>query len=391
MPWIIGAAILGGGIVSGIGSSSAADTAASANAANTAATNAQNYQMFLQSRGSPMPGNTYGNSILPNYFGANEQNSANSAYAQFQQLSNANQGIYNQMQGQLGSLQGAYGSSLNALGGLYNGQNLQQQLGFNAPVFGANTALAQTTGQGLRNVAGANTNAINTGLAQQLAMLNAQNARQGFLGNSSFNQNQMLASTIGAHQQAAVGQAQASAQANVLTGQAQLQNVQGTSGLQMQNLANMTNPGLITQGLNAYNQGQSAPLAQSSANYQAAQAPLNFYRIGPQSWQAQSMPTVYPQINAGQIAGSALQSGANAYGQYSALQNNNALISQLMGGSGAGYTSLYNPGGSTNQGYPSYMGAANTNALAGYGGAPVTSYGGLVDPYAASGTAGTLY
>jgi hypothetical protein len=161
--------------------------------------------------------------------------------------------------------------------------------------------------------------------------MNAQNNNQGFLGSSTFNNNRMLQGTIGAQQQAAVGQATAGAQAANLMGQANLQNVGTTAGLQMQDLANRANPALLANGLGAYGQALSSPLQALSSNYQAAQAPLNFFRIGNQAWQAQNMPTVYPQINGAQIAGGALSSLGTAANQYSQQQQQNALMQQLLG------------------------------------------------------------
>lgn len=256
---------------------------------------------------------------------------ATAAQGQFNTISNQANTVYGQMQGQLNALQPSFQNSFNALGGLYNGQNLQQQLGFQAPIYNANNQFAQTQGAGLRGVAQANSNAIGTSLQATLAQMNAQNNGQGFLGSSTFNNNRMLQSTIGANQQAAVGQASANAQANNLTSQANLQNLSTTGGLQMADLAQRANPNALASGLGAYGQALSSPLQALSSNYQAAQAPLNFFRIAPQAWQAQNMPTVYPQINGSQIAGGAISALGTAANQYSQQQQQQAFMNQLLG------------------------------------------------------------
>lgn len=309
MMWVgIGTAVasVAGGAISAMGSESAAKTAAAANLANTQNTNQMNYNLFQQSRGAPLPGNSYGNSILPLYSGAQEQNMFGQAMGQYNTIAGQANNVYNQSQGALNNLQPALNTSINTLAGLFNGQNLQKQLGYQAPLYGANLAYAATQGQGLRNIASANTNAINTSLAAQLAQLQAQNNNQGFLGSSTFNNNRMLQAIIPAQQQAAVGQATAGAQAQNLLSAASLGNIGTTAGLQMQNLANMANPGLLASGMGAYGAAESSPLSQLSQNFQSAQAPLNFFRIGNQAWQQQNMPVVYPQVNGSQIAGGAL-------------------------------------------------------------------------------------
>lgn len=326
--------------------------------------------MFQQSRGAPVGTNTYGNSVLPLYSGASEQNAFNTAMNGYNTATAQANNVFGQSQNALNQLQPAFNSSMTSLGNLYNGQNLLQQLGYQSPLYNANTAFANTQARGLQNVAGANTNAINTGLAQQLAQMNAQNNNQGFLGSSSFNNNRMLQAAIPAYQQAAVGQATANAQGQNLLSQANLGNVGTTAGLQMQNLANQANPGLLASGIGAYSSAQSTPLNQLSSNLQAAQAPLNFFRIGPQAWQAQNMPVVYPQVNAGQIAGGAISSGVGAYNQYQQQQQQNSLYQQLLGQSNMNQSLM----GGSSASFMNQFTGGNGNSFSSYLPSPVTNY-----------------
>lgn len=378
-----GGSIIGGAISAG-GAESAASTAANANAANTASTNAANLNLFNLSRGAVNPATGYGSSVLPTYFGAGEQNMANDAMNQFNTISGQANNVYAQQQGALNNMMPALNSSMTALGNLYNGQNLQQQLGYQAPLYAANTGYAQTQARGLGNVAQANSNAIGTSLASTLAGMNAQNNNQGFLGSSTFNNNRLLQATIPAQQQAAVGQASAQAQGQNLMSQANLSNVGTTAGLQMQNLAQMANPGTLASGIGAYGSALSSPLQQLSNSYQSAQAPLNFFRIGNQAWQQQNMPTVYPQINGAQIAGGAVSTLGSSINQYGQQQQQNALMQQLLGGAQnlpstnqfANYFSPTSPYGSSNS---SSLFNMNTSLLGN------NSFG-TADPYSAAAT-----
>lgn len=361
---IAGGGALLGGVASGIGAASAASTAAEANKQNTAATNAANLNLFNLGRGAVNPLTGYGNAVLPEYFGANEQASANQAYTQFQNLNTAAQGANGQLQQGVNYLGGAATNSLQAIAGMYNGQNLNAQLGFAQPVYNANSNLAAITGQGLRNTAQANYNGVQTGLAATIAQMNAQNAANGFIGSSSFNNNRLASATIQAQQAGATGLAQANAQANNLGAQAQLQNLQNTQQLQAANLSGMTNFAPLAQGAAGYGQMLSAPITQGSQNFQNAQAALNFYRIAPQSFQQQNSPTVYPGVNAGQILGGAITNGSAAYGNYQTL---NTLLNSNAGAGGI-QTSPYggvNAGGAYSYAPAGYDPAANGYSASG--------------------------
>lgn len=371
----VGAGTVISGAMSASSASGAAEDAANANIANTNATNAANLAQFNYSRGGINPSTGYGNAILPQYFGQDEQNSALAAYQQFQNMNQANSYITPQLQAQLGQLNPALNSSLNTIGGAFNGQNLNQQLGFAQPVYGANLGLAQTTGQGLQNTAAANTNAINSGLAQTLAQLNSSNAANGFLGNSSFNSNRMLSATVGAQQQAAVGSAQAQAQAAQLMGTAHLQNVQNTQGLQSANLQGMMNTSLIGQGLGGYAQAMNMPQTNASNNALTAQSMLNFYKLQPQAFQFAPMPTQTPGIGTGQIIGGALGAGISAgASQY----NQNQMMSLLNNN-----TNQLNPNA-----YNSAFGTTGAATMAGYGGSGLTAFGAQPSPYGAPASTG---
>lgn len=282
--------VISGTIGAILGSQAQAD-AARQNAANIAATNAQNYQMFLQSRGSQ------GNSLLPMYAPAGtEQNLLNQALVAGNLINGNPEQNYAQYQNAVGAVQPAVGGSTQAVNNLFTGNLLNQQLQEAAPVQAAVTAGAQ-----------AQRNAINTALQSQLNSINAQEAARGYQGTGSFARNRLLQSTVGAGQTAA----QAMANANI-------QNAAQTQAIQQQNHA------MQLQMLSApFQQAQNninlmrSPGAALGANAQAAQAPLQFFHLGPQAFQNQNLPYVQPVAGAGQLAAGAMsQVDGQALGVY---------------------------------------------------------------------------
>lgn len=318
----IGGASLIGGVVSGIGSASAANSANQANIANTNATNALNYQMFQQSRGAN------GNALLPLYMGGDEQQMGTDAYNSFQSLLGMSNSITPQLNSAVASTGPGFASSLNSILGMYNGSNLRQQLGFNQPLYNANIQQAQTAGQGGINVAAANMNGINTGLAATIARLNASNQANGFFGNSTFANNRMLDATMAAHQQAATGMAQAQANYSTGVGAANLGNIQNTTGLQMTNLANSTNTSPLSGFMQSYGGALSTPTQMYAQNVAAAQSPMNFFKMPVQSFTTQNMPYQSPSINAGQIIGGAISSAGQGAGMGMMLNGMNQAPAQ---------------------------------------------------------------
>lgn len=344
---IVAAGVVAGGAISASGANSAANTAANANAANVASTNQTNLDLFNASRGAINPATGTANSILPDYFGNNESTMANDAFSQYQNLLASGQGVQGQIQGNVNSLNPSLNQNLQQIANIYNGQALNAQLGYAAPTYAANLNLAQTTGQGYQQIAAANSNAIGTGLSSTLNQINAQNAAKGFLGGSSFNNNRLAGATIGAQQQAAVGTAQANAQAGQLMSQAQYANSLDTRQLQQQNLSAQQNGAALSSGLTNAASIYSLP-SQASANiYTNAQSPLNFFKINPQSTSVQNAPTVYPTLSNGQIGGQALSSLAGSPAASS-------LLGSLFGSSSSGGQNAYQ---NNQAGYTAFMNA----------------------------------
>lgn len=341
--WVAGAAVVGsvgGALISANGAKSAASSSTDANLQNTAATNAANLNLFNLSRGGTNPSTGYGNAILPTYFGGNEQAAGQTAYDQFNQLNGLAQGNYNSSLAYQSQLGNAANSATNNLSNRFNGQYLQQQQQYSNPYYQSVLNNAGVQGGGLRQVAAANSSAINTGLAQTLSQINAQRASQGFLGGSTYDQNRLASATIGARQAAAVNTATANSQANNLTAAAQLGNAGDLRSMQLSNLDYASNPNNLSSGMGALQAYQSAPANALSAAYTNAQQPLNFFRLQPQAFQQQNMPQQTPQISSDQIYGTALSQGSQAAGNYALM---NQLSSQYgaQGGYGVNpYTSM---------------------------------------------------
>lgn len=337
--WIAGASLaagIGGSLISANGAKQSAQLAADTNKQNIQDTNAANLNLFNLSRGAVNPATGFGSSILPQYFGGNEQAAGQQAYDQFSQLNGLAQGNYNALSAQQGNLSGAINASTTALGNRFNGNYLSQQQQYSSPYYQANLNNAGVQGTGLRQVAAANSSAINTGLAQALSQINAQRAAQGFLGSSTYDRNRLASSTIGARQAAAVNNAGAVAQSNNLMAGAQLGNAGDARTLQMTNLDYMSNPANLSNGMSALTSFQNSPAAALSQMYSQAQTPLNFFRIQPQATQQQNLPTVTPQINNDQIYGSLLSQLGSAGSNYLSM---NQMAQQYGGGNANPYTS----------------------------------------------------
>lgn len=316
--WVAGAALVGtvgGAMISANGSKSAASKAADANARSMSETNAQNLAMFNQSRGAPGD-DGYSHAILPMYFGGNEEALGQQAYDNFNRLSSAGLDSYNRSLGYQSQFRPAVNAGITAVNNRYNGQDLQQRVGYANPYFTSRLNQAQTYGQGLRGIADANSSAINTGLAQVMAQQNAQRARQGFFGGSTFDRNRMLSSTIAARQAAAIDQARASAGANDAYAGAQTTNAGDLRGMQMSDLDFRSRLDFLPASMGALSSYEGAPGQGLAQSYNTAMTPLNYFRIAPQAYQNQNMPMQEPGINNAQIIGGAISQGANAYGQY---------------------------------------------------------------------------
>lgn len=318
MSWVyvgVAGATLVGGAISSNGSKSAASKAADTNSRNVADTNALNRELFYQGRGSPGT-DGYGHAILPNYFGGNEEALGQQAYDNFNRLNNAGLDSYNRSLGYQNQFRPSINAGINAVNNRFNGQDLQQRVGFANPYFTSRLNQANVYGQGLHGIADANSSAINTGLSQVLAQQNAQRARQGFFGNSTFDRNRALSSTIAARQAAAIEQARASAGANDAYAGAQLGNAGDLRGLQMSDLDFRSRLDFLPASMGALSSYENGPNQALAQSYSTAMTPLNYFRIAPQAYQNQNQPMQEPMINNGQIIGGAISQGANSFAQY---------------------------------------------------------------------------
>jgi len=169
-------------------------------------TNEMNYRMFNEGRGAT------GHAFLPTYFGGKEQQLAQDAMLNYDQM----RAMMGSPEEQLRSYQAAMDqyqpmadAARGTLADVYNGNMTTARLAYLDPVLQARTA--QARGQ---------QSAIGQGLAQTQNALAAANARKGFTGTGSFANNRLLAATTGARQ-AASG----------VLGAANLANAQDTRGV----------------------------------------------------------------------------------------------------------------------------------------------------------------
>jgi len=317
----------------------AAAKTADANLKATEMTNAANYKMFQESRGA-IGADGFGHSILPNYFGGNEQDMARQAYDNFSRLNQGAGATQGYLQGYQNALRPAVGANLGAIANRFNGQDLAQRLGYAQPVFDARLSQAGVYGQGARNTAAAQSGSINTALLEALGQLNAQRSAQGFVGGGTFDRNRMLASLAGARGQAAMGTAQADALANNSQQAALYQNAVDRQGYQLSDLENMSNTGYLSGALQNLGSFESYPAMQAAALYQNAQSPLNYFRVSPQAFQNAMPAQQTPQIGAGQVWGaglSALGSGLSSYGMYKGLSPSTAGAAYSAPPAASGY------------------------------------------------------
>lgn len=341
---IAGAAGLIGSGISASGSKSAAAKASDANLRAAQETNALNEKLFNQSRGAA-GADGFGHSILPVYFGGNEEALGRSAFDNFNRLSTAGNQNYGQLLNYQGQLNPALNTSLSAFANRFNGQDLGQRVAFADPFYQARLNQASIYGQGLKDVAAANSSAINTGLAQTLGRINAQRAAQGFLGGSTFDRNRLATAMIQARQQAAIGNAQAMAGANGATAGAQFENANDLRAMQLADLDFKSRLDAFPGALGAVSAYQNAPVNALAGSFNTAMQPLNYFRIAPQAFQAQGMPMQEPGINNAQIFGNAISQAGQAYGNYalmSQLQNRYGTQPGAANPSNAAVSSMYN-------------------------------------------------
>jgi hypothetical protein len=204
------------------------------------------------------------------------------------------------------------GAGDSTLSGLYGGNLLAQRRASLDPVLAARTQAADNAG-----------NAIDQSIYGQIGQLDANAARRGFVGGSSFDRNRILMASIGAKlaaaQQRSGARLQNASDVNALN--------ESDVNLRFQNLNQPFQRAASTLDL------QYAPLAKESAAAGNAMNPVNFFRIGTGAFQYQNQPTVQPNINGGMVAGAGLGQIGSALGNYYGTQQ---LVNALGNGNGAG-------------------------------------------------------
>ena len=298
------AGAVGGSLVQANAAKKAQQAANNTNQAIADATNKQNEMFFRISRGEVDPTTGYANSVLPAYFKGGEAQLAQTAMDYFNRLQSQGGAGFDRLQGNLNRLDPAIQASLGAIADRYNGVDLATRLQNAQPVFGARTNLATQQRA-----------AIDQSLLQTMAGLNAERARGGFYGGSTFDRSRLLAATLGAR-----------GQASNLMSNALLANAEDERALRDANLTGMSDMAPIVAGLQNSGIAYNSPAASFSDYYQRAMAPLNFFRIGNQAFQQQMPPMQQPVLGSGAALGSAL-SGLGQVGMNFALQQ--SLFNQM--------------------------------------------------------------
>lgn len=307
---IAGGASILGGMLGAKGAKSAAAKAADANLRATQETNALNERLFRESRGEG------GHAILPTYFGGQEAEFGQRAYDQFNRLNRIGLNSYNQLQGVQSGLTPMFNQGLSALSDRYNGLDLEKRLAYANPLFSARSQEAENLGRGYMDIAQTGQGAIQSGLQRALAQINAQRAAQGYTGGSLFDRNRMAQATIGAQQSAALQLAQARMQQRALLDRANFENAQQRFGLQTADMDFRSNPALAGAAMGAAQSFYGAPAQALSQSFNNAMQPMSFFRLNPQAFQAQNMPTQDPRLNNSQIFGSAIQQAGSTAANY---------------------------------------------------------------------------
>ena len=259
-------------------------------------TNEMNYRMFNEGRGAT------GHAFLPTYFGGKEQQLAQDAMLNYDQM----RAMMGSPEEQLRSYQAAMDqyqpmadAARGTLADVYNGNMTTARLAYLDPVLQARTA--QARGQ---------QSAIGQGLAQTQNALAAANARKGFTGTGSFANNRLLAATTGARQ-AASG----------VLGAANLANAQDTRGVYDQGMETrlklMDQPFQMAQG--ALNM-KMQPMNQVQSNFSRSLQPFEFFKMGPQGFKADALPQTPFTGSAAQMALTGMGAANQQVGSFFANQ-----------------------------------------------------------------------
>ena len=318
------------------------DKATAQNAQNVADTNAMNKQMFDESRGST------GHAFLPTYTGDAEKQTFNDLYGIYQSGLTPEQ-RQAQAQEAMAAMAPAIQGGNQFLTDAYSGQNLATTRGYYQPLWDARTQTAQ-----------AQADAIQQAYARARQQNLATNMKQGYYGGSSWQSREAQKNTLDALQQAALAK-----------GNAQIQNATEGAQVGVADLANrqqlLNEPLSRAQSLINY---QNLASNAAYTGYDQLANRLGMYNIGKGQYTYQSAPVVQPNINSGQVVGSALSALGSTLGNYYMNQQQPTYINAAHGGtglynlagSGAGYT-----GGGTTGAYnvtPSSTSTINFGGLA---------------------------
>lgn len=250
------------GTVTGILNSQAQKDAAKLNAQNVAATNAQNYQMFLQSRGSQ------GNAVLPTYFGDFERNLGTKMASDFNTITGTHP--LSSYQADVNNLKPMQAGANSTAAGIFNGGTQAQMEANFAPVKAARVNFTRQS-------------AIDS-LNKTLGEIGAAQGARGYTGDSFGDRMMRLA---------------ANKQMSTDIAGANMQNLNdersiSDAALQLK-LNNLNLPGQMA----ANNLGMDNAAANAyEANVGGAMQPMTFLRIGgSQPFQNENLPTVNPSMS----------------------------------------------------------------------------------------------
>lgn len=304
----IGAAVVG--LAGTVGASMcAADSAEDANfqnALNAALQRKLELQLAREARGQPTPEGGV-SSLLPFY------GDEVGLYRDAKDYYDATKAITGTPQEQILRYKNTidrYGPVFNAGGDLissiYSGDMLANRLAENQPVAGARRAVAQGQQQGVLE-----------GLLRRINELKTERKLQGYTGGGSFEEQQLLAGTIGARQKAS----------EVMT-RAELENAMEERSIrEAQRELGLRSLDLPLARAKQALELETLPLRTANELASARMAPFDFFRIGPgQVMRPTANPTVTAIPNLGQIIGQGVATSAGTLGNY---YMNQQLIKQL--------------------------------------------------------------
>lgn len=289
-------------VISGtVGAVLGAKSARETNAANLAAareTNDLNRQMFEQSRGAS------GNAFLPTYFGNFENQTLGVDARNYYQASKDALGDPWQQEFRYRTIRDQFTPQFNAANqtaaDIWNGNITSQREANFAPV-----------GASRLKSAGQQRQAINEALNARLSEIKSLNNRQGFTGDSSFQQNRLFGATLGANEQAAAAQSAAE-----LANAGDVRGIRD-AGIQLR-LSNMDLPYQRAQQAIAFEQ---LPVDIMQTNQSRALRPFDFFRMGQTPFRYDQLPQGQNIPSAGQIALTGIGGANQQVGSY-LLQKN---------------------------------------------------------------------